>query len=57
MKDSLSELGYYEKLSLAYTNAGDPVKMVAYHKRAFNGLVESEFSDMRSAALAKLSTK
>jgi len=40
LKDTLSELQYYDKLSRAYTNAGNPVQMLAYHKRAFNGLLE-----------------
>ena len=40
MKDNVSELQYYDKLSREYANAGDPVKMVAYHKRASNGLIE-----------------
>jgi tetratricopeptide (TPR) repeat protein len=40
LRDHVSELQYYDKLSREYGNAGNPVKMVEYHKRAFEGLVE-----------------
>ena len=49
-KDTMIELHYYDKLSRAYMNAGNPTKMVAYHKRVFYGLLEPEDSFVRQAS-------
>ena len=51
------ELHYYDKLSRAYMNAGNPTKMVAYHKRVFYGLLEPEDSFVRQASQAVLKAK
>ena len=47
IKDTMAELNLYHKLAQAHANSGDPIKMVAYHKRAFHGLLESENSAVR----------
>jgi len=38
-------------------NAGNPTKMVAYHKRVFYGLLEPEGSTVRQASEAILKAK
>jgi tetratricopeptide (TPR) repeat protein len=57
LRDTMAELNLYYKLGQAYANAGDPIKMVAYHKRAFHGLLESDNSAVRQASKAMSNVK